>query len=213
MSEETVDERRARQSAAQFEALGRFVQSFERMVQAARGGCQWVTQGSMLQAKLMVLVWNHQMMTAKPLFDLYRAMLTAIVQEFGDQMDPAERGATLSILSEEQREFDVLISMRNTLLHGNWMIGSGHQGQEDFSELKVFKLKTTSQGVRHSSTPKSVVELMALVDRCERSGRVLTWLPHMLLDDRGPRVTRNIIRRADGKWEVPGALRVHSDDG
>lgn len=204
---ETVEDRRARQSAEQFAALGRFVQAFEGMVHGVRSSCQMLTQRPGVHGALMALVWNHQVMTAKPLFELYRAMLICIVEESDVSASPEEKGAVISILKEESAKYERLVNARNTLLHGTWAIGWGHQGQEDFSEINVFKFRTTSNGLKLSDVPKIIEDLEEIISQCERCGRVLQWLPMFYTTSTmiGSWLNTRIVRNGVGEWDVPGA--------
>src|SRR5437588_2895972 len=71
----------------QYEALGRFVEAFEHMVDDARCACMDIVSNLSGELEhehthrlLLHIVFHHQIMTAKPLFEIMRAMISELLK-------------------------------------------------------------------------------------------------------------------------------------
>jgi hypothetical protein len=78
----TDKEALAKNTKEQYEALGRFVEAFEMMVHEVREICiERICSGvgSSERERLVEIAFHHQAISAKPLFDIMRAILAEIV--------------------------------------------------------------------------------------------------------------------------------------
>ena len=110
----TNEEAYAKNTKEQYEALGRFVEAFELMVDEIRGicgDCVSMTVGAIKPVKpddksweewikeegdrrhLISIPFHHQGMTAKPLFDIMRAIVAEIVNVPASYYYGAMRGS------------------------------------------------------------------------------------------------------------------------
>jgi hypothetical protein len=124
----TNDEAYSKNTKEQYEALGRFVEAFELMVDEVRGICSdsifsdifkiarpkpddwnwedWIHEEDR-QRQLMGLAFHQQSMTAKPLFDVMRAIIAEIVNTLTNFHYP-ERTMYRDILTHIEKEFSSL---------------------------------------------------------------------------------------------------------
>lgn len=206
-----IDERQARylaQTTEQYASLGRFVQAFEQMVDAARAGCVHLFPVSgpfQVQQRMLHLLLSSPGMTAKPVFDALKAFLGELMSEMGDAIPADERKVIGDVLSYIDGEVQHLMQARNALLHGTWYIGWANEADQDFSEFLVHKWKASSRGLESHDLPKTAMELDALSARCdaltELVRRVWVAFRHGGSGGPGPRVRFNVHRR--GKVWLP----------
>jgi hypothetical protein len=111
---------------AQLEALGRFVETFELMVNEVRAMCvERICHGlgsAVGLDPLVELAFHYQVMTARPLYDILRAIIAQIVSRL-DHFHFAGRSEIKSLLSYIGVAYSDLCDKRNKLLHGTWFIG------------------------------------------------------------------------------------------
>jgi len=174
----TNDEGYAKNTKEQYEALGRFVEAFELMVNEVREICiERVCASVGSERQLLVEIsFHHQVMTAKPLLDIMRAIIAEIVNV---ETSPyfAERAVYGDLVRHIAKEYDRLHWKRNELLHGTWFIGYVSDDDPDASVFDVRKYKTTASGLmRTTGLPKSAAELLELAARCDETR---TWLAHV----------------------------------
>src|SRR5258707_5279501 len=103
-SEPTAYEKNTR---AQYEALGLFVESFEMMVNEVREICierLCSGLGGSERERLTEIPFHHQAMTAKPLFDIMRAIIAEIVN-IPTNFHYANRGTFKSVLGCLEGEY------------------------------------------------------------------------------------------------------------
>ena len=119
----------------QYEALGRFVEAFELMVDASRGVCidrTWdaITDDTELEfnhqdrKKILEIPFHHQNMGAKALWNTMRAILAEIFAQ-KDNPHHVEYDDFKALLGYMEREYSFLCNRRNELLHrthGSWDI-------------------------------------------------------------------------------------------
>jgi hypothetical protein len=149
----------------QFETLGRFVEAFENMVDEVRSSCMLLMGPNPFDDRLPLIAFHHGAMTAKPLFDIMRAMIAQLAK--GDDIDDDERPVFKSVLNQIAREYNDLVNMRNNLLHGTWFIGYSSTEDPDAAEFYVRKQTSTKDGLGLLDLPKTAEELRALKVRCE----------------------------------------------
>ena len=132
----------------QYEMLGRFVAAFEFMVNEVRELCLWLAARDGRNAILVQTILHHEFLSAKPLFDILRALVVeALKDAIQEQQDRANNvnnlepplltnadGDPLPMTVEEYEVFSELLAfihkkysdlanLRNDLLHGTWFIG------------------------------------------------------------------------------------------
>jgi hypothetical protein len=173
--------------------LGRFVEAFELMVNEVRELCLFLASRDGRNAILVQTILHHQVFTAKPLFDVLRALIAEAIkdalQETEDRKsgvknaeppllrdafdDPLpvtikERDALFGILGFVARHYDDLCNQRNDLLHGTWFVGFVSAQNPHSAEFFINRLKTTKSGLSPvARLPKTALELKDLADRCE----------------------------------------------
>jgi hypothetical protein len=148
-----------------YEALGRFVEAFEMMVDSVRSICIALLGPNLHSNALPDIVLHHQAMSAKPLFDILRAMIAEIVKEHLKD-DEHERNTFAAVLAHIAKAYSDLTNMRNNLLHGTWFIGSASVDDEDAAEFYVKKHTATKEGLGTLELPRKPEELAALTDEC-----------------------------------------------
>jgi hypothetical protein len=169
----------------QYEALGRFVEAFEGMVNEVREICiESVCKGvrSSERERLVEIPFHHQNMTAKPLFDIMRAIIAEIVNEESNH-NYADREVFKNVLTHIGKEYEALYWKRNDLLHGTWFIGYVGVDDPDASEFHIRRFKTTADGLAKPELPKNAEELLALAERCDETRMWLGTLGFCLQDN------------------------------
>jgi hypothetical protein len=154
---------RERNRAAQFEALGRFVQAFEDMVDEARVLCMdiisYLSGGPISDQNqhrtMLHIVFYHQSMSAKPIFELMRAMIGQMLNDpefrLRRGINHEDRFAFLEILKRINAEYQELTAIRN-VLHGIWSIGIPWDEDSDDSGFSLYKPKSNKDGFIGSET-------------------------------------------------------------
>ncbi len=169
----------------QYEALGRFVEAFEAMVDEVRGVCLdrlWaITRNTDMDtdpeyfSRKMVLdiPFHNQSMTAKPLWDVMRAIIVEIVsQKYCSLYE--ERECLKSLLGFMASEYEELYSKRNALLHGTWFIGFVSEEDPNNEKFRIRKFQTTATGLQTvKELPQEVSQLTSLTMRCDE---MRTWI-------------------------------------
>jgi hypothetical protein len=128
-----------------YEALGRFVEAFEGMVHETRSiSIRLLSdEKDTFHRDLIEIAVHHQSLTAKPIFEIFRATIIEIVnasikaQEIGGSypmpradsfgnpinFSPSDREMFLGVMKTIADEYLALVNMRNNLLHGAWFVG------------------------------------------------------------------------------------------
>jgi hypothetical protein len=167
MSEER-DARYKAQTAEQFEALGRFVQAFELMVDAARQALSMHLQSQNPSLVYLTrMIFHHPALTAKPLFELFRAVVYTLVNELLPGCDEST-ALNNKLLGQVAKEYTALFETRNMILHGTPLVGFAGAEQDDFSEMMIVKWGVGAQGWKVYDTPKSAAELLDICARCAK---------------------------------------------
>ena len=148
---------------AQYEALGQFVVAFEAMVGETRD----CSINLLDQARLVDIAFHHPSMTAKPLFDIFRALVVESLELEGLSVSPRDKDIFRGVLKNIASEFFYLVDARNTLLHGTWQIGYSSSENPNAENFFLYKYKPTKDGLQQEDVPKHAFELLKLKDRCE----------------------------------------------
>jgi hypothetical protein len=151
---------------AQYEALGRFVEAFELMVHEARVDCINMLSYDLPigKGKLIAIPFYHQVFSAKPLFDVFRAVLREIID---DPQYQTKHGLTKShveqfsgVLKAIASEYEQLSNKRNNLLHGTWFVGYRGHDNPDAESFQVRKYTTSANGLVAIDLPKTAPEVI-----------------------------------------------------
>jgi hypothetical protein len=183
MSEETKENRRERQAQENWAMIGRYIQHFELMVDAARSGCLMIMCGDLHHQRLVNIALNHQSMTARPLFDILRSLVYEMLgpsenaSEEAQAKAKSDRGRANEIFTQLDTDYQAAVKFRNDLVHSTWRIGWGGSETEDFSEMLVYKFKATAKGLRVSHVAKTKGDIEPEIQRCDgvRSLLLVVW--------------------------------------
>ena len=189
---------------AQYEALGRFVEEFELMVAEVREAIATLLQRDNSHRKLVYTIIHHGALTAKPLFEIFRAIVVEIIDDAIDyqkqyaltpptllstpplrtdvvgsplNISAQDKNTFLGVLATISSEYNDLISMRNSLLHATWFVGYGSPTDPESLEFYVQKFTPSKNGLKRLDLPKSADQLKALSRRC---GEARTWIGFVL---------------------------------
>lgn len=163
---------------AQFEALGRFVEAFELMVHEVRTVSISLLSTDAKHSDLISIPFYHLVMTAKPLFEIMRGIISQLVNNAEyrkhHRIDELDRRDFMGVLGEISDEYSNLVEMRNNLLHGTWFIGYSHGADMDSLEFHLHRGKINKHGLSFAENlPKDAEELKRLAKRCEEAR---TWI-------------------------------------
>jgi len=122
MTEPTLRDRREKNTKEQYEALGRFVEAFEAMVDKARSVSIELLSRSAAHEDLVTIALHHPAMTAKPLFEIMRAIIAEVLKDDHHKLHN-DRHLFAAVLRQISAEYMTLVSTRNNLLHGTWFVG------------------------------------------------------------------------------------------
>jgi hypothetical protein len=189
----------------QYAALGRFVEAFEALVNEAREGCLEIMLGGGL-AKIhhAEIVFHHQAMTAKPLFEILRAMIAEIIKD-PNAPEYAEREAFGQVLKQINKEYMNLANKRNNLLHGTWFIGYSSPDDPDSKTFQIRKFRSGHYGLKQLELPAEAAELDALTIRCIAARDWLSLLCACLGGTKATFSVRERFYQADGKPRILNA--------
>jgi hypothetical protein len=163
MTEPPLYEKNAKE---QYETLGRFVCAFEEMVNETRSACISIVQSMIAESTLLLhVIFNHQILTAKPLFEIMRVMIAERLKE--TDADDKQRATFSDVLAQLATEYSDLTNKRNNLLHGTWFIGYPTTEDENSENFIVLKYTGKKHGLGQLDLPQSVTELRDLISRCE----------------------------------------------
>ena len=185
----------------QYEALGQFVVAFERMVDQTRDCIVDLIEGDSPNTRLVEIALHHSVLTAKPLFEIFRAVTVEYLKFDGVVSSEDERNTFLGVLGVIAGEYLKLSNLRNILLQGTWIVGWSHDEAPNEESFILKKFKLTKSGIEPEDAPKHAFELLALKDRCDDTR---TWISH--IRDCVPRSHRPFdrvkerFRFVDGKW-------------
>jgi hypothetical protein len=190
----------------QYEALGRFVEAFELMVNEVRESCVECLcygMGNSERERLAEIAFHHQSMTAKPLFDIMRAIIAEIVNSRAS-IHYSDRDKFKKILGVVENEFSHLSNKRNDILHGTWFIGFRWPDDPNASKFFLRKFKTSADGlVGAKELPKNAHELLDLTMRCGDVRAWVGWVETCISD--GVKIS-DFFEKRDGTWILKQGL-------
>lgn len=159
-------------SQAQYAALGRFVEAFEAMVDQTRNDCISLLAANTMQADWLSVPFYHQVMTAKPLFEILRGVIAQMINDEDFRavhgITNAEQTMFLSVLAHIASEHETLTKTRNDLLHGTW-------GIQFRASLKEFTVERRRVGKLGLSSPDGLPKNVAALDELSQRCREVAW--------------------------------------
>ncbi|MBP0444697.1 hypothetical protein J8J14_07865 [Roseomonas sp. SSH11] len=166
MSEGVLDQPCSPEMAEQYAALGRFVTVFEDTVNLVRTATIGLLASNRRSEKLVSIAFHSSVMTAAPLFQVFRAVVGQIATDeaFGY---PKQQGQDiLSVMNQIAGAFDAIQQTRNSLLHGTWEVGWCGEPGNGLAVFSVTRLKPSRTGLSRAEVPSSPEELTEWGDRC-----------------------------------------------
>lgn len=151
----------------QYEALGRFVVAFEAMVSETRDCSMALLQTEHVSSALVDVAFHHPVLTAKPLFEIFRALIIEFLNLPDIAAKPKDQNMFQGVLKTIASEYFELTNKRNTLLHGTWHIGYSTHEDPNSETFFLHKFKPTGGGLEKADVPNRAFDLLALKDRCE----------------------------------------------
>lgn len=207
-SREDRDQKRRRQTAEIYAALGEFVVQFEQLIHRLRSCCVFLTSHTPKHQRLMQIVFNYKTMTAEPLFRIYQAMVGEIINDRDTKLDSAEKEAIGGVLQQIDKDLMSLISKRNDHLHGTWYVGWGNESTQDWSKIGFSRFKATKAGLAPVDGPETAQEIASLSEECSRLTDYLMRFDACLTWHDGPRVAKNFAKfKVDGRTRWGAKLR------
>jgi len=185
----------------QYEALWRFVVAFESMVDETRS-CSINLLASGIISVLIDIPFHHSALTAKPLFEIFRALIADYLKLPHIKLSEKEWAAFNGVLKTIAAEYFDLIDTRNSLLHGTWFMGYSTREDPNSETFILRRLKPTKGGLEQEDVPKYAHELLALKDRCEDTKN---WIAHIHYCV--PRADRPYDRIGERFFFIDGAWR------
>src|SRR3954471_24774828 len=93
------------------------------MVDEARQMCADILASDGVHRKLINVALHHPSQTAKPVFEIMRALIVDLVKQPERNITVKDRDSFNGVLAEIAAEYFSLLSVRNTLLHGTCFVG------------------------------------------------------------------------------------------
>jgi hypothetical protein len=192
---------------AQYEGLGRFVEAFEMMVHEARFGCIGMLTYDLplRKAKLIAIPFHHQHFTAKPLFDAFRTILSEIIADTGYQADYGLTKGDVEhfsgVLKAIAGEYERLLQKRNNLLHATWFVGFRGHDNPDAEIFYARKYATSANGLVAIDLPKIAPELDDLCIQCKETRTWISTIHGCLPTSNASLSIRKCFKRDGKTWE------------
>lgn len=203
MSEITADHACSPEMTEQHAALGRFVTVFEDTVNLIRTATAGLLSSSRRYEKLVNIALHGSVMTAGPLFQVFRAAVGQIVtdEEFGF---PKQQGQDiLSVMNQAAAEFEAVQQTRNNLLHGIWEVGWCGEPGNGLAVFSVTKLKPSRTGLSRAEVPSTPGELGQWSDRCLAVQALLERVVQAVVTRPVPELSTLLIRK-NNSWLPAG---------
>jgi hypothetical protein len=156
-------------TTAQYAALGMFVEAFELMVDETRRVSIKIIKRDDQHEKLVEVIFHADSMTAKPLFDIMRALVMEWVKQPFLKVKVSDRDILSGVLKEIATNYNDLANIRNRLLHGTWGIGWYTLDDPKFETFILKKYRLTKAGLEKAGKiPNNAAGILALRDRCDK---------------------------------------------
>jgi hypothetical protein len=166
MSEAAMDPPCSPEMAEQHAALGRFVTVFEDTVNLIRTATVGMLATNRRSEKLVNIAFHSSVMTAAPLFQVFRAVVGQIVTDEDFEFPRLEGQEILSVMNQVAGEFDAIQQTRNSLLHGTWEVGWCGEPGNGMPIFSVTRLKPSRTGLTRAEVPSRPGELGDWAERC-----------------------------------------------
>ena len=228
------DEVYQKNTKEQYEMLGRFVEAFEMMVFEVRQVTLTVSSRDIRNYTLIETILHHNALTAKPLFDILRAVIAEVLKDTIKQQDDRakgfhdvdgpiwtdgfgkpvpltiqERDTFLGVMSFINGKYDELAKRRNDLLHGTWFVGYPSSDDPDSAEFYIRRARTSGSGLSFAlDLPKKATELKELADKCTD---IRDWLSRIEQCFQCELKVKDVFRCSEGTWwmtDPPGTKRT-----
>jgi hypothetical protein len=199
MNENMSEQPCSPEMAEQYAALGRFVTLFEDTVNLLRTATVGMLSANHRYEKLVNIAFHSSVMTAAPLFQVFRAVVGQIVtdEEFGF---PKQQGQDiLSVMNQIAGEFEVIQQTRNNLLHGTWEVGWCGEHGSGLAVFSVTKLKPSRIGLSRAEVPSRPDDLGELADRCLAVQALIERVVQAVVSRPVPALDALFTRR-DDRW-------------
>lgn len=192
-----------RQRKENFEALGRYIQSFEYMVTEARLGIMQTTTDRLDTIEFLDVILSHHVFSAQPLFEVFRATADMYVARW-KAVNTQDRDFVRVILKDIHKRATAAIAMRNNIVHGMHIDSTATPETEaDFSRLIISKRKVGQSGLTPADVPRDRQELQRLASDCydirDLTGGMKGWMFRRLTSVPYQRPTEFFIQR-EGTW-------------
>jgi hypothetical protein len=199
MSDGIIDQPCSPEMAEQYAALGRFVTVFEDTVNLIRTATVGMLASNQRYEKLVNIAFHSSVMTAAPLFQVFRAVIGQIVTD-GDFDFPQRQGQDiLSVMNQIAGEFEAIQQTRNSLLHGTWEVGWCGEPGTGLALFSVTKLKPSKTGLSRAEVPSRPDELSQWAERC-LALQVLIERVIQAVATRPPAGLESLLVRKDDLW-------------
>jgi hypothetical protein len=199
----TVPEALDKNIREQYEALGRFVVAFESMVEQTREVSIVVLKRSYEHSRRVEVVFHNAALTAKPLFEIMRALVSEYLKQPTTIVSNKDRDAFSGILAEIAAHYFDLVNYRNNLLHGTWYVGYVSADDPNADNFILKKLKTTKSGLtREQDLPKQASELLQLRDKCDKVANWISFVGGCLPTEENAFSISETFRYAGGRWQL-----------
>jgi len=188
----------------QYQRLGQFVEAFEQMVHEVRSACSFLLDPKLERQMVVSTALHHSVMTAKPLFDILRAIVAETVKNEkvrkAKQINEETRNILSGVLRVINEQYTDLVNTRNNLLHGTWFVGFGDKDDPESEEFAISKLSVSQTGVAPLELPKNATQLAELASRCRKLGG---WIGAInvafIYEETGPLI-KATFRNEKGTW-------------
>jgi hypothetical protein len=204
MSEGAIDQICSPEMSEQYTALGRFVTVFEDTVNLIRTATVGMLASNRRYEKLVNIAFHSSVMTAGPLFQVFRAVVGQIVtdEEFGF---PKQQGQDiLSVMNQIAGEFEAIQQTRNSLLHGTWEVGWCGEPGNGLAVFSVTKLKPSRTGLSRAEVPSRPDELGGWAERCHAAQTLIERVVQAVVTKPVPELD-TLFTRKDDLW-IPSEL-------
>jgi hypothetical protein len=192
-------------TTAQYEALGRFVEAFELMVDETRRVSIKIIKRDDQHEKLVEVIFHADSMTARPLFDIMKALIVEWVKQPFLKVKQSDRDNISGILKEIATNYTDLANTRNMLLHGTWGIGTYNLDDPKFETFNLKKYRLTKAGLEKAGKiPNNAAGLLALRDRCDKVRWWIKFVGLCLPPTRDRTLLAKTFKFEDGQWRLTG---------
>jgi len=140
-------------------------------------------------------------MTAKPLFEIMRAMINEYLKPSEARgLTEAECNTFSGVLTQISKEYRDLYETRNNLLHGTWFIG--YEGPDtDSSEFHIHRYVVSKDGLSiPGELPKNAAQLLTLTDRCNEARAKIATVNACLPISKADLKIRDCFRHDGNEW-------------